>query len=174
MHPHNSTRSLLQGTTFLFSSGDTGVAGSGGCIDSTGEQPPIRGKSLYCQLRRASSGASSASGAGFSPSFPGTCPYITSVGATQLKAGALATDSDPEEACETIIYSGGGFSSPYLDLYKQNGSLTNDLNFADVFALPDYQSKAVGSYFENHLPLYNSSQYNTSQAVSCRFLGPDL
>ena len=38
-----------------------------------------------------------------------TCPYVTSVGATQIKVGS--TVNDPEEACETVIFSGGGFSN---------------------------------------------------------------
>lgn len=88
----------MMGVTFLFSSGDTGVAGSGNtCLDSNGQPPQ--------QTETPSSNP------GFSPSFPGTCPFITSVGATQVKPGALITDPDPEEACETVIYSGGGFSS---------------------------------------------------------------
>ena len=51
----------MMGTTFLYSSGDYGVAGNGGqCID------PATG--MY---NNGTSGL-------FNPSFPGTCPYITS------------------------------------------------------------------------------------------------
>lgn len=41
-------------------------------------------------------------GVTFNPSFPGTCPYVTSVGGTQTKAGAdLVNDpANAEEACE--------------------------------------------------------------------------
>lgn len=55
----------------------------------------------------------------------------------------LTTPTQPEEACESVIYSGGGFSN--------------------VFQLPSYQSSAVKSYFKNHLPSYSSAQYNNSQ-----------
>ena len=54
----------LMGVTVLFASGDNGVAGLQNiCLNSDGSQ--------------------SADGKLFSPSFPGTCPYVTSVGATQ-------------------------------------------------------------------------------------------
>ncbi|KAB8356425.1 hypothetical protein FH972_024008 [Carpinus fangiana] len=123
----------LLGVSVLYSSGDNGVAGNGGaCIDpATGE------------YNDGSSGL-------FNPSFPSTCPYITSVGATQVKNGtnvvkALATGVQPEMACETVIYSGGGFSN--------------------VFPLPKYQSAAVKSYFANHNPPYTAAQYNNSKAT---------
>ncbi|MCJ1408986.1 hypothetical protein MMC19_003063 [Ptychographa xylographoides] len=113
----------MQGTTFLYSSGDYGVAGNGGqCID------PKTG-----QYNNGTSGK-------FNPSFPGTCPYILSVGATQIKPGASVTA--PEEACETVIYSGGGFSN--------------------VFPMPSYQAAAVQEYFANHKPPYGPERYNNS------------
>ena len=116
----------LAGTTFLYSSGDYGVAGNGGqCIDPT--------TGLY---NDGTSGI-------FNPSFPGTCPYITSVGATQIKPGASVTQ--PEEACETVIFSGGGFSN--------------------VFPLPSYQAAAVKSFFANHPPPYGADRFNNSQAT---------
>lgn len=64
----------------------------------------------------------------FNPSFPSTCPYITYVRATQITAENSVTA--PEQACQSVIYSGRGFS--------------------DVFAVPSYQSSAVASYFKNH------------------------
>lgn len=105
----------LQGVTFLYSSGDYGVAGNGGqCIDPT--------------TRNYTDGSYGM----FNPSFPGTCPYITSVGATQ-----------PEEAAESVIYSGGGFSN--------------------VFSLPSYQKSAVSIYFAQHKAPYGPDRYNASQ-----------
>ena len=79
----------------------------------------------------------------FNPSFPGTCPYVTSVGGTQIKPGASVTS--PEEAVQTVVHSGGGFSN--------------------VFPLPSFQSSAVKSYFTNHKPSYTAAQYNNSQAT---------
>ena len=113
----------LQGTTFLYSSGDYGVAGNGGqCIGKNGT------------YNDGSSGL-------FNPSFPSTCPYITSVGATQIVPNA--TVRDPEEACQTIIFSGGGFSN--------------------VFGLPEYQSAAVKGWFQNSPPPYGSDRFNNTQ-----------
>jgi len=53
-----------------------------------------------------------------------------------------ATIKEPEKACETVIYSGGGFSN--------------------VFAVPFYQKEAVEEYLTFHPPPYSSDQYNTS------------
>ncbi|KAG2122346.1 subtilisin-like protein [Suillus clintonianus] len=80
----------LMGVTFLFSSGDLGVAGNGGyCLNADGSQ--------------------SADGTIFNPGFPATCPYVTAVGATQVSPGKSVWE--PESACEQVIYSGGGFSN---------------------------------------------------------------
>ncbi|KAL8945490.1 MAG: hypothetical protein Q9183_008074 [Haloplaca sp. 2 TL-2023] len=114
----------LSGTSFLFSSGDFGVGGNGGqCID-----PETK------QYNDGSSGI-------FNPSFPGGCPYITSIGATQIVPGASV--AQPEQACETVIFSGGGFSN--------------------VFPLPDYQRGAVKNFFANYPPPYGADRYNNSQ-----------
>ncbi|KAE8454178.1 hypothetical protein EG329_005103 [Mollisiaceae sp. DMI_Dod_QoI] len=121
----------LAGVSVLYSSGDYGVAGNGGeCCSSA-----------QCAGGVLNDGDSGA----FNPSFPGTCPYVTSVGATQVKANGAVTATNPEEACETVIYSGGGFSN--------------------VFAIPSYQSSAVATYFKSHKPSYSASRYNNSQAV---------
>ncbi|KAL8988491.1 MAG: hypothetical protein Q9169_008545, partial [Polycauliona sp. 2 TL-2023] len=114
----------LAGTSFLFSSGDFGVAGNGGrCID-----PETK------QYNDGSSGI-------FNPGFPSGCPYITSVGATQIVPNATVTA--PEKACETVIFSGGGFSN--------------------VFPLPSYQASAVKSFFTNFPPPYGADRFNNSQ-----------
>ncbi|KAG0651511.1 Sedolisin-A [Hyphodiscus hymeniophilus] len=121
----------LAGTTFVFSSGDSGVAGNNGDC---------------CTKAKCAGGTYNTGGSGtFNPAFPATCPYITSVGATQIKPNTAVTATAPEEACETVIYSGGGFSN--------------------VFAMPSYQSTAVKSYFTSHKPTYTATQYNNSQTV---------
>ncbi|PCH35493.1 subtilisin-like protein [Wolfiporia cocos MD-104 SS10] len=111
----------LMGMTILYSSGDDGVAGSDDyCLEPNGTQ---------------------AIGAPrFNPSFPGTCPYITSVGATQVSPNH--TVYEPESACEQVIYSGGGFSN--------------------VFAMPSYQKTAVETYLRDYPPPYPPTVYNTS------------
>ena len=79
----------------------------------------------------------------FNPSFPGTCPYITSVGATMVKPNA--TVFEPEMACMEVIYSGGGFSN--------------------YFAMPEYQKDAVDYYLTNYYPDYPSTIWNSTGTV---------
>ncbi|KAF9068621.1 peptidase S8/S53 domain-containing protein [Rhodocollybia butyracea] len=122
----------LMGITILYSSGDYGVAGNDGdCLNEDGSQ--------------------TSNGTLFNPTFPGTCPYVTSVGATQVAVGN--TVLDPEIAAvrvtsSSVFYSGGGFSN--------------------VFEIPRYQKNAVDAYLknfrtENFAPaVYNSS--GTSRA----------
>ncbi|KYG49907.1 hypothetical protein M433DRAFT_58202 [Acidomyces richmondensis BFW] len=130
---HEYLKLGLMGVSFLFSSGDYGVAGNGGQC--------IAGPGLNASYTNGTYGR-------FNPSFPGTCPYVTSVGATQVIPGTnivkdLATGVEPEEACETVIYSGGGFSN--------------------VFPLPSYQAPAVHEWFKNHPPPYGANRFNNSQ-----------
>ncbi|KAI1881799.1 hypothetical protein JX265_000625 [Neoarthrinium moseri] len=116
----------LQGVTMVFSSGDNGVAGNGAaCVDPA-------------------TGAFNSGGSGlFTPSFPGTCPWVTSVGATQILNGSSVRS--PESACEEVILSGGGFSN--------------------VFAAPTYQRAAVGTYFADSRPPYGADRFNNSGTV---------
>ncbi|KAH7906414.1 peptidase S8/S53 domain-containing protein [Hygrophoropsis aurantiaca] len=111
----------LMGVTVLYSSGDYGVAGNDAlCLEPNGTQ--------------------SVNGTIFNPSFPSTCPYITSVGATQVNPNS--TVYEPEGACEQVIYSGGGFSN--------------------YFAMPDYQKDAVAYYLKNYYPQYPPDIWNAS------------
>lgn len=84
----------------------------------------------------------------FAPSFPATCPYVTSVGATQIKPTTSLPDAralgvQPEKACETVICSGGGFSN--------------------VFDLPEYQADAVQSWFSKFSPPYGADKFKNSR-----------
>jgi len=116
----------LQGVSIIYSSGDFGVAGNGGvCID------PLTGA-----YNNGSSGI-------FNPSFPGSCPYVISVGATQLLNGTSVRGQ--ESACQDVIFSGGGFSN--------------------VFAMPSYQKQAVSDYFANSPPPYGAERFNNSKTV---------
>ena len=115
----------LAGTTFVYCSSDHGVAGSlGQCLD------PATGL------------ANDGSTGSFAPSFPSTCPYVLSVGATQMRPDAAVTA--PETACATQISSGGGFSN--------------------VFPLPGYQRRAVGGWFRAAGPVLGvgSDRFNSS------------
>ena len=120
----------LLGVSVFYSSGDSGVAGNGGeCTDHFNSD----GTASY----------NAGTNGTFNPSFPGTCPYITSVGATQIAAGSSTTQ--PEVACQSVIASGGGFSNN--------------------FALPDYQASAVQNWFANHAPAYPAGTFNDSQTT---------
>jgi subtilase family serine protease len=99
------------GVTIVYSSGDNGVAGMSCCIYF------LYGRLLKPILRFTGNralclnptGEQTTTGKIFNPSFPSTCPFITSIGATQVNPGAKVTD--PESACEQVIFSGGGFSN---------------------------------------------------------------
>ncbi|KAF7792186.1 hypothetical protein EIP86_003218 [Pleurotus ostreatoroseus] len=111
----------LMGVTVLYSSGDNGVAGHGNlCLTPNGTQV--------------------VNGPIFNPKFPSTCPFITSVGATQVSPGKKVTD--PESACEQVIFSGGGFSNH--------------------FKIPDYQKSTVEGFLKNHPPPYPTTIWNAT------------
>lgn len=111
----------LMGVTFLHSSGDYGVAGfRGNCLTEDNRKSP--------------------QGKRFNPTFPGTCPFVTIIGATQIKPGN--TVRDPEESLSTDFVSGGGFSN--------------------IFELPDYQKKTLKTYWDLHRPEFSSTQFNNS------------
>jgi tripeptidyl-peptidase-1 len=80
----------------------------------------------------------------FNAGFPASCPYVTGVGATQVKANASVTH--PEAAAESIIYSGGGFSH--------------------VFDMPTYQIDATQNHFANHKPLWLRSLQHHSENLA--------
>lgn len=90
----------VQGVSITVASGDDGA------ISASARKNPLR--------------------CGFSPSFPASSPYVTSVGGTMGPENGLA-----EMACQSdkggIITSGGGFSS--------------------IYDLPDWQKSYVSSYF---------------------------
>ncbi|KAJ7512566.1 peptidase S8/S53 domain-containing protein [Mycena galericulata] len=115
----------LMGVTVLYSSGDNGVAGNNAlCLNPDGSQTE--------------------DGQIFNPLFPGTCPFVTGVGSTQVNPGAKVTD--PESAGS---FSSGGFSN--------------------YFAIPDYQKSAVAEYLAANPPPFPATVYNaTSRAF------PDL
>jgi tripeptidyl-peptidase I len=120
----------LQGVTVIVSSADFGAAGHlGQCIN------PITG-----QVNNSSSGH-------FNPTFPSTCPYVTSVGGTQLPPNASVFG--PETAfqhlsVDEIGTSGGGFSN--------------------VFHVPTYQSLAVQNYLNQQRSYLNNvtASFNSS------------
>jgi tripeptidyl-peptidase-1 len=87
-----------RGVTVLMAAGDNGVGTDGDCYSNDGKK-----------TRK------------FLPQFPSSCPYVTSVGATQNFA--------PERAVGPSYYGGGGFS--------------------DVWPMPKYQKKTVKAYVKS-------------------------
>jgi len=104
-----------RGVSIIFASGDDG-AGCGGEASSNGV------KACDCE---------------FYASFPATCPYVTSVGATRF----LKDNSGPEGAV-FLFKSGGGFS-------------TN-------FPTQSYQQTAVNAYLKSSVKLPDACAYNAT------------
>ncbi|KAH9213779.1 peptidase S8/S53 domain-containing protein [Leptodontidium sp. 2 PMI_412] len=117
----------LQGMSILFASADYGVAGWLGCLDPA------------------------TTGTLFSPAFPASCPYVTSVGATQIPVNASVLDRNVEVAIDFPIVSSGGFSNH--------------------FAMPKYQEKAVLNWFKNNPTGYGKGIFNDSMKARG---GPDV
>jgi tripeptidyl-peptidase-1 len=98
----------LQGTTVVVSSGDSGVGDETWCADGP-------------------------DGAIFYTTMMSECPYVLSVGSTQLDRPAGATNPAPpfetlNEIATTRFASGGGFSN--------------------VFGVPSWQKSAINAYFD--------------------------
>ncbi|KAK4550782.1 Tripeptidyl-peptidase sed1 [Oleoguttula mirabilis] len=116
----------MQGISICVSSGDSGVAGPAGDDNADGCLGP--------------------DGTIFSPQFPATCPYLTTLGATLLPPGGDVTKD--QEVAVTRFPSGGGFSN--------------------IYPIPSYQASAVAGYFANHNPSYPyySCTYNSSSCYT--------
>ncbi|KAI0870438.1 peptidase S8/S53 domain-containing protein [Hypoxylon argillaceum] len=102
----------------------------------------VAGNSGRCLLDNGAPTPVGASYGRFNPLFPASCPWITSVGGSALPANGSVGDR------QVVAYEfspGGGFSN--------------------LFPLPDYQAATIASYYAAHDPGYNSSRYNSSQAV---------
>ena len=117
-----------RGVTLLFASGDNGVGVDGDCVSNDGKNTAM-----------------------FVPSFPASCPYVTTVGATK--------DVNPEV---TAFDSANNFSS--------------GAGFSNYFARPSYQDPIVPSYIASlgseYTGLYNASGrgYPDIAAQGYRFL----
>ena len=112
----------MQGVSLVIASGDLGVAGPAGDDNANGCLGP--------------------GGKIFSPDFPATCPYVTTVGATVLPPGGNVNKD--QEVAVTRYPSGGGFSN--------------------IYNIPSYQSTAVSNYFKTagtQYPYYSSTNNNS-------------
>ena len=130
----------LQGVSFLFASGDSGVSGKPTALllvrvpDVDAEYPAPYGID----------GPTGCLGPNlniFNPTWPNTCPYITNVGATKVYPGK--TVSDPESAA---YHPASG--PAYAVNYSSGGG------FSNVYPIPEYQASAVKTFFEKYDPPY--------------------
>ena len=129
----------LQGHTFLASSGDYGVAShpasnTTGCISSSNPQSTAQ------------------NGTVFNPQSLDSCPYVLSVGATQVNANE--TVHDPESAA---VYSSGDV--PPLHYGGTGGG------FSNYFPAPSYQNAALDMYFSNYNPGYATYNYTGYSSI---------
>ncbi|KAF7336098.1 Tripeptidyl-peptidase sed1 [Mycena venus] len=114
----------LMGVTVLFSAGNAGAAGTtrGYCLDDNG--------SVNLNATH------------FNPGWPAACPWITSVGGTQVKANVNASD----------LASATGVAQAREEVWNQD--LTHGFfessggGFSNRFPMPQYQKAAVGSFLE--------------------------
>lgn len=129
----------LQGTTFVFSSGDYGVASNpngigNGCVD-----------------RNAINSTTTTHGTVFNPQFPAACPYVLSVGATQLTSNQ--TIGDPESVMNVAGVSVGSAT------FSSHGG------FSNYNPIAGYQKDAVTTYLNNYVPDYASYTYSSPSSV---------
>jgi tripeptidyl-peptidase-1 len=90
-----------RGVSVFFPSGDSGVGPNGTCISNNGTNQPS-----------------------FLPTFPPSCPYVTTVGGTMNfspEIVAYASPGGPSLGFSNGFYSGGGFSNYFPRPNYQNG-----------------------------------------------------
>ena len=144
----------LKGHTIIFSSGDYGPAGhplggkaglpqTYGCID-----PDYLGASDTDIEKNARH-----NGTVFSPQFPASCPYVTSVGATRLTPGQIIAGP------ESPMFGLGESPDAPLCYFTSSGGTSN------YFKTPDYQKSVVDAYFRDHNPGYPTYVYNGTSSV---------
>lgn len=118
---HEWMKLALRGVTVVVAAGDRGVSGNFGCAVN-----PVN-----------------KSASAFGPLFPGSCPYVTTVGATQVN---FTTTGQQKEVAvydkPHNFWSGGGFSN--------------------IHGRPSFQAQAVSQYLAKHDPRYPSGTFNAS------------
>jgi tripeptidyl-peptidase I len=120
----------LQGHSILIASGDYGVASAPGDSSASGCLGPT--------------------GKIFNPQYPSNCPYVTSVGGTQLYADQTVLDA------ESVMQTNLGGSA---------ANFSSSGGFSNYYPQPDYQKEAVARYFATaHLkyPYYSEFQVDVN------------
>jgi tripeptidyl-peptidase I len=70
----------------------------------------------------------------FNPAWPASCPWVTAVGGTQVKANTSASDLSAEEVWNEEILPG---------FFESGGG-----GFSNRFPTPDYQKTAVKTFLD--------------------------
>lgn len=129
----------LQGHTIVEASGDYGVTGQvQSCIDPN-------------NITASAGGDTSGNGTVFNTDFWSSCPYILSVGGTQLDPGQYVTDIE--------VSMGGTNDTPVASRFGSTGG------FGNYNARPAYQDDAVNAYFENYDPGYPTYDFQANQSI---------
>jgi tripeptidyl-peptidase-1 len=100
----------------------------------------LRGISLIWASGDEGTGNTGMFGCGtFSPGFPASSPYITSVGATSFTTSSLETPSNPRRANSENLFR--------TNKYGEHAASYSGGGFSTVFPRPSYQDKFVNNYF---------------------------
>lgn len=128
----------LQGVSFIFASGDSGVSSKSECQSTMWKLMTLAYPAPY-----GIDGPTGCLGPNldvFNPTWPNGCPYVTNVGATKVYPGK--TVFEPESA----VYDPAGH--PYSVNFSSGGG------FSNVYPIPKYQASAVSTFFDKHDPGY--------------------
>lgn len=137
----------LKGHTILFASGDWGP---GGNPIPSGNVSAVSNACI--NLKQPQNGL--LNGTVFNPGFPSTCPYVLSVGATQLTSNETVQDPEsvmhpPDDVAHTPSYLPVGSSGGFSNYFKE----------------PSYQSSAVSNYLAKYKPGYKTYDFPGGQKV---------
>lgn len=140
---HEFLKLGLQGHTFTISSGDWGVAAQPSYIyDTNGCIIPGNYKATTKILGPRFNGTV------FNTLFPANCPYVLSVGATQLNADETVLDP------EVVMYQPQLLDLNISGIPNPPSIVSSSGGFSNYFSRPSYQKSAVDTYFASHDPGY--------------------
>lgn len=96
------------------------------------------------------------------PSFPGSSPYVTSVGGTMIQAGT-GVFGGKSPLCTSVIPGQCVLNGTQIVLTSANGALvTSGGGFSNVAARPSYQDNAVKPYVANPKNTPAAGNFNAS------------
>ncbi|KAI1206002.1 peptidase S8/S53 domain-containing protein [Annulohypoxylon truncatum] len=143
----------LMGVTVVVASGDTGTQSGtapGTCIDKATKQ-----NSNYTTGM-------------FSPQWPSGCPWVTSVGGTQL-----STQSGSNSTIPTNMSTPSSNEIAFNKVLSGGGMLSSGGGFSNTISMPSYQKEAVSAYLlreKAHISSLTASGYlgSTNGSIATR------